>query len=75
MFFVRNAYREEMLQSWRYCQENKGMEIYAWCIMPSHVHMIISSKSGKLEDIVRDMKIAPPNYSLPWYVNSFPYIK
>ena len=31
-------------------------DIYAWCIMPSHVHMIISSHDKPLEDIVRDMK-------------------
>ena len=28
---------------------------HGWCIMPSHVHMIIGSNK-KLEDIVRDMK-------------------
>ncbi len=54
--FIRNEYKEEILQSWRYCQKNKGLEIFSWCIMPSHVHMIISSNAGKLEDIVRDMK-------------------
>lgn len=45
-----------LLESWRYCQANKGLEVYAWCIMPSHVHMIISSHKDALEDIVRDMK-------------------
>src|ERR1039458_187914 len=39
-----------------HCQEKRGLEIYGWCIMPSHVHMIIGSKKDKLEDIVRDMK-------------------
>jgi REP element-mobilizing transposase RayT len=34
----------------------KGLEIYGWCIMPSHVHMIIGSNNNKLEDIVRNMK-------------------
>ena len=45
-----------VLDSWKFCQENKGLEIYGWCIMPSHVHMIIGSNKNKLEDIVRDMK-------------------
>ncbi len=54
--FVRNEYREVLLESWRYCQANKGLEVYAWCIMPSHVHMTISSHKDALEDIVRDMK-------------------
>ena len=54
--FVRKEYKDVVLESWKYCQENKGLEIYGWIIMPSHVHMIISSKENKLEDIVRDMK-------------------
>lgn len=40
----------------KHCQEKRGLEIYGWCIMTSHVHMIIGSKKDKLEDIVRDMK-------------------
>jgi REP element-mobilizing transposase RayT len=36
--------------------KEKGLEIYAWCIMTSHVHMIIGAQNGKLEDIMRDMK-------------------
>ncbi|MES2777383.1 MAG: transposase [Bacteroidota bacterium] len=54
--FTRNEYREILLDSWKFCQKEKGLEIFAWCIMPSHVHMIISSHGNKLEDIVRDMK-------------------
>jgi REP-associated tyrosine transposase len=54
--FVREEYFKVIIDSWRHCQEMKGLEIYGWCIMPSHVHMIIGSKKDKLEDIVRDMK-------------------
>ena len=54
--FVRNEYKEVMIESWKYCQANKGLEICAWCIMPSHVHMIIGSESNPLENIMRDMK-------------------
>ena len=54
--FVRNEYKYELLESWKYCIENKGLEVYGWCIMTSHVHMIIGSHENKLEDIVRDMK-------------------
>jgi putative transposase len=45
-----------LIDSWKYCQKEKGLDIYAWVIMTSHVHMIIGSKTNKLEDIVRDMK-------------------
>ena len=54
--FIRKEYKDIMLASWRHCQKNKGLEIYGWCIMPSHVHMVIGSKQNKMEDIVRDMK-------------------
>jgi putative transposase len=54
--FVRNEYRDILLESWKYCQSKKGMDLYAWCIMTSHVHMIIGSHGKKLEDIMRDMK-------------------
>ena len=54
--FIRNEYKYELLTSWEYCTKNKGLQIYAWCIMPSHVHMIISSSKNPLSDIVRDMK-------------------
>jgi REP element-mobilizing transposase RayT len=54
--FIRNIYRDILIDSWRYCQKEKGLDIYAWVIMSSHVHMIIGSKTNQLEDIVRDMK-------------------
>ena len=54
--FVREEYNKVITDSWKHCQEKRGLEIYGWCIMTSHVHMIIGSKQDKLEDIVRDMK-------------------
>ena len=54
--FVREEYNQVIIESWKHCKKEKGLEIYGWCIMPSHVHMIIGSKKNKLEDIVRDMK-------------------
>ena len=54
--FVRNIYKDIILGSWRYCQKEKGLEIFGWCIMTSHIHMIIGSMQEKMEDIMRDMK-------------------
>ncbi len=54
--FVRDEYMQVIIDSWKHCQETKGLQIYGWCIMPSHVHMIIGSNKNKLEDIVRDTK-------------------
>ena len=54
--FTRDIYRNVLLDSWNYCIKNKGLKIYAWCIMTNHVHMIISSEKEELSDIMRDMK-------------------
>jgi REP element-mobilizing transposase RayT len=54
--FVREEYKELLLDSIRFCQREKGLEIYAWCIMTSHVHLIIGSNKNKMEDIIRDLK-------------------
>jgi putative transposase len=38
--FVRDSYFQTMLESLAYCRQEKGMEIFAWCIMPSHMYLI-----------------------------------
>ena len=45
-----------MLGSWRYCQQKKDLQIYGWCIMTSHIHMIIGSEGRALAKIVGEMK-------------------
>lgn len=55
--FVRPIYKDIIVDSLKYCIVEKGLEVYAWCIMTSHVHLIIGqSGEGKLEDIIRDLK-------------------
>ncbi|HEU5052821.1 MAG TPA: transposase [Hanamia sp.] len=54
--FVRNEYREILIESWKYCQKGKDLEIYAWCIMTSDVHTIIGSGGRDLDKIVGEMK-------------------
>ena len=54
--FIRNEYKNILLNSWEYCREHKGMDLYGYCIMTSHIHMIIGSHQDRLEDIMRDMK-------------------
>ncbi|CAN5150188.1 hypothetical protein BH23BAC1_BH23BAC1_41100 [soil metagenome] len=55
--FTRKEYIEVVLESLKYCQSEKGLTIYAWCIMTNHVHLIISAKEGYIiSGIVRDFK-------------------
>jgi putative transposase len=56
-FFIRDEYRQIFIDSVKYCQQNKGLEVYAYCIMTSHIHMILGTKgTTNLEAIIRDMK-------------------
>lgn len=56
-FFIRNEYRTILVDSIKYCQAHKGLELHAYCIMPSHVHMIIGTQgTHSFVDITRDLK-------------------
>ena len=54
--FSREIYKEKLLDSLRFCIEEKGLVVYAWIIMTNHVHLIVSAKNNKIADIVRDIK-------------------
>jgi REP element-mobilizing transposase RayT len=45
-----------LFDSWHYCIKQKGLQIYGWCIMTSHVHMIIGTAKDDMQNIIRDMK-------------------
>ncbi len=54
--FIRDEYKQELIKSWEYCIEHKGLQVYGWCIMTSHVHMIIGTSDKNLDEIVGAMK-------------------
>jgi len=55
--FTRNEYKDLFLESLEYCQINKGLEIHAWCIMTSHVHLVFRSiNNQKPELLIGDLK-------------------
>jgi len=54
--FTRKVYRDIVIDSLRYSQENKGLEIYAFVIMSNHIHLLIRSDIGKLSDTIREFK-------------------
>ena len=41
--FTRQVYFSILEESITYCREEKGMEVFAFCFMPSHVHIIFRS--------------------------------
>ena len=54
--FTRRLYNDIFVDSLRYCQQHKGLELYAWCLMTNHAHLIISSEVENLSGILRDLK-------------------
>ncbi|MES2240435.1 MAG: transposase [Bacteroidota bacterium] len=55
--FTRLNQKNIIINALKYCQENKGLEIYAYCLMSSHLHLLCKATNGFiLSDIMRDFK-------------------
>ena len=55
--FIRRECRDLLLDSIRYCQKNKGLEVWAHCAMTSHAHWIMGRHGEpSLEGIIRVIK-------------------
>ena len=54
--FTRKEYRDLFLESVRYCQQEKGLIVYAWCIMSNHIHLIVRAEEDNLSAVIRDLK-------------------
>ena len=50
--FIRKEYKDILIESLRFCQQKKGMEIFAWCIMSSHVHLVFRSAQGQKPELL-----------------------
>ncbi len=53
---IRPKYSHILLESLTYCQNQKRLIIYSWCIMPSHMHLIMGTSNEPMEGILRDFK-------------------
>jgi REP element-mobilizing transposase RayT len=55
--FTRKEQKLMIVDSLRYCQKEKGLVIYGWCLMPSHLHLIcsVTSEIG-MSGFLRDFK-------------------
>jgi REP element-mobilizing transposase RayT len=55
--FTRLNQKYTLINALRYCCEHKGLEIYAYVIMSSHIHLLCKSTDGfVLSDVIRDFK-------------------
>ena len=54
--FTRKIYRDIVISSLKYCQKEKGLEIYAYVIMSNHIHLLVRSSKDDLSGTIRDFK-------------------
>ena len=54
--FTSQIYFDILEQSIGYCRKEKGMELFAYCFMPSHIHMIFRSANEDPSGLLRDFK-------------------
>ncbi|GAA3591894.1 transposase [Flavivirga amylovorans] len=54
--FTRQIYFDVLSKSVDYCRKEKGMELYAYCFMPSHIHLIFRSAYEDPSGLIRDFK-------------------
>jgi len=55
--FTRKEYKVVIADSLNYCIENKGLEVFAWCLMLNHIHLVCRAKEDyRISDIIRDFK-------------------
>jgi len=54
--FTRKTYRDIVIESFKYCQQNKGLSIFAYVIMSNHIHLLVQSANDDLSGTIRDFK-------------------
>ena len=55
--FSRQSYRDIVIESFKFCQLNKGLHLHAYVIMSNHVHLIASVDDGfEISEFIRDCK-------------------
>ena len=54
--FTREVYFNVLVDSINFCRAKKGMELFAYCFMPSHVHLIFRSSNEDPDGLLRDFK-------------------
>ena len=55
--FTRKNHCDAIIESFKYCQNEKGLLIFAYCIMSNHIHLMANcSEPFSLKDAIRDFK-------------------
>ncbi len=54
--FTRPSLKDVIVDSLMYCQKEKGLIVYGWCLMPSHLHLIASARTGSDLSGIKDYR-------------------
>ncbi len=55
--FSRKEYKIVIVDSLNYCIGHKGLEVFAWCLMSNHLHLVCRAiEPARISDIIRDFK-------------------
>ncbi|MEZ4924398.1 MAG: transposase [Crocinitomicaceae bacterium] len=55
--FTRKNHKDALIESLRYCIKHKGLNVYAYCLMTNHLHLIVNcDEPFELKDTIRDFK-------------------
>lgn len=55
--FTRKNHKQVIVDSLKYCIQNKGLNVYAWCLMSNHLHLVVNcDEPFQLKDVIRDFK-------------------
>ncbi|MDA9576145.1 transposase [Flavobacteriaceae bacterium] len=54
--FTRQVYFNVLEESIDFCSKEKGMKVFAYCFMPSHVHLIFMSNNDDPSGLIWDFK-------------------
>ena len=55
--FTRQAYRDIVIESFKFCQQKKGLHLHAFVIMSNHIHLVVSVDEGfTIGAFIRDCK-------------------
>ncbi len=54
--FIRRVYGDHVMECLRHCRDHKGLAIYAYVLMPNHLHAVVQSSGRPLSATMRDFK-------------------
>lgn len=83
--FTRTNHRVVIIDSLKFCIAEKGLNVFAYCLMSNHIHLLVSTEEPyKLSDVIRDFKRhtskaiieqikTEPESRREWMLNLFEY--